>query len=150
MTIQRIHHHTFTVSDMDRSIRFYRDLLGFKLLQDVLRENLPSYDQVMGFKDVRVRVAMFQDPAGESMLALLQFHNPSPRPRETDLRDVGTSVLAVEVADIDARYEHLSAAGVRFNTPPVDVVRDGRLAARLTYARDPDGILIELYEPARG
>ena len=132
MAIKRINHHTFTVSDLDQSIPFYRDLLGFKLLQDTMRENVSSYDKVMGFKDVKVRVAMFMDPADESMLALLQYHNPSPKKRPMSNVYVGTSILAVAVTDIDAEYERLRAAGVRFNSEPVDVVRDGKLAARLT------------------
>ena len=65
MTVKRISHHTFTVSDLDKSIPFYRDLLGFRLTQDKMRENVPSYDKVMGFKDVKVRVALFMDPADQ-------------------------------------------------------------------------------------
>ena len=148
MSIKRISHHTFTVSNLDRSIPFYRDLLGFHLILDTLRENVPSYDQVMGFTDVKVRVAMFKDPAEESTLALLEYHNPEPIVREMSNVYVGSSILAVQVEDIDAEYARLREANVRFNSPPVDVLRDGKLAARLTYALDPDDIVVELYEPA--
>jgi len=147
MTIKRINHHTFTVSDLDESIPFYRDLLGFNLLQDTMRENLPAYDKVMGFTDVKVRVAMFMDPADESMLALLQYHNPRPIVREMSNAYVGTSILAVQVEDIDGEYDRLCKADVRFNSAPVDIVREGKLAARLAYALDPDGIVVELYQP---
>jgi hypothetical protein len=51
------------------------------------------------------------------------------------------------VDDIDVEYQRLSVAGVRFNSPPVDVVREGKLAAKLTYAFDPDNIVVELYQP---
>ena len=40
MTIKRICHHTFTVSDLDKSIPFYRDLLGFRLTQDKMGQRI--------------------------------------------------------------------------------------------------------------
>ena len=147
MALRAVHHHSFTVHDMDRSIHFWRDLLGFKLTADVLRENLESYDKIMGMKDVKVRVAMFKDPGQQATIALLQYHRPAPVRREMGNQFVGSSILAVQSDDIDADYRRLSTAGVRFNSPPVDVVRDGRLAARIAYAFDPDGIVVELYQP---
>jgi len=147
MAITRVHHHTFTVSDMDRSLGFYCDLLGFTLMYDKLRENLPAYDQVMGLDDVKVRVALLQDPTEEAVIALLQFHNPPPSKRPMSNLFVGSTALAVQCDDIDADYARLKAAGVRFTCEPVDVVRDGKLSARLAYGFDPDEIVIELYQP---
>ena len=148
MAIVGISHHTFTVSDMDESIPFFRDLLGFRLIQDKVRQDLPSYDQVMALNNVKVRVAMFMDPSDTAMLALLQFHHPAPIVRPMGNQYVGTSLLAVKVSDIDAEYERLVAAGVRFSTPPVDIMREGKLAARLTDAYTPDDFVVELYQPA--
>jgi glyoxylase I family protein len=147
MAITGVHHHTFTVSDMDRSLHFWRDLLGFRLIADVMREKLDSYDKVMAMKDVKVRVAMLKDPADRIMIALLQYHNPDPVTRPMGNQFVGTSILAVQTDDIHADYRRLHEAGVRFNSPPVDVIREGKLAARIAYALDPDGIVAELYQP---
>lgn len=146
MAITRIHHHTFTVSDMGRSIQFYRDLLGFHLVQDVVRENLPAYDEIMGMQNVKVRVAMLRDPADEALVALLQYFNPPPISRTQGNSFVGSSILAVQTTDIVADHARLKAAGVRFVSDPVDVVREGKLAARIVYALDPDGMFVELYE----
>jgi catechol 2,3-dioxygenase-like lactoylglutathione lyase family enzyme len=147
MTITRVHHHTFTVSDMDRSLHFYRDLLGFTLLYDKLREDLPAYDKVMGLENVKVHVALLQDPAREAIIALLRFHHPTPTKRQMSNLFVGSTALAVQSDDIDADHARLKDAGVRFTCEPVDVVRDGRLSARLAYGFDPDDIVIELYQP---
>jgi len=38
-------------------------------------------------------------------------------------------------------------AGVRFQSEPVDVIREGKLAARIAYAFDPDDLVVELYQP---
>jgi catechol 2,3-dioxygenase-like lactoylglutathione lyase family enzyme len=53
MPLRTDHHHSFTVSNADRSIGFYRDLLGLQLIQDVVRENLESYDRIIGFQNAR-------------------------------------------------------------------------------------------------
>ncbi|MCI0335421.1 MAG: VOC family protein [Planctomycetes bacterium] len=146
--IRRIHHHTLTVSDMDRSLRFYRDLLEFTVIYDKVREKLPAYDKVMNLEDVKVRVALLNDPTGEAIVALLQFYNPLPQKRMMSNLFVGSTALAVQTDAIDVDYQRLKAAGVRFTCEPVDVVRDGRVAARLAYAFDPDEIVVELYQPA--
>ncbi len=147
MAIRRVHHHTFTVSNMEASLHFYRDLLGFSLSYDKVRENLPAYDRVMQLQDVKLHVALLSDPTEECTIALLEFKNPRPRVREQNNLFVGSTALAVQTDDIDGDYARLVAAGVRFTCEPVDVVRDGQLAARLAYGFDPDGIVIELYMP---
>ncbi len=145
--INRVHHHTLTVSDMDRSLQFYRDLLGFSVLYDKVRENLPAYDKVMNLRDVKVRVVLLNDATAESVVALLHFLNPIPQKREMSNLFIGSTALAVQTDDIDADYRRLTKAGVRFTCEPVEVVRDGRVAARLAYGFDPDDIVIELYQP---
>lgn len=147
MAITRIHHHTLTVSNMDMSLVFYRDLLGFKVIYDKVRENIPEYDKVMRLDDVKVRVVLLNDPTAESVLALLQFHNPLPVKREMGTLFVGSTAIAVQTDNIDADYVRLQAAGVPFTCEPVQVIRDGKPAARLAYGFDPDGIVVELYQP---
>ena len=141
-----IHHHKFMVSDLTRSISFYRDLLGMELLYEVERANLPVYDTIIGYKDIRLRVAMLKIKSGNSTIALIQYQNPPSKVRELQHYYVGASALALIVEDIDAEYKRLSKAGAAFNSTPQDIVRDGKLVARAVYLSDPDGIKIELYE----
>lgn len=149
MGVTAVHHHKIFVSDMDRSIAFYRDQLGFDLLQDVVRENLPAYDQIMGLDDIKIRVAMMNVPGKpDNLIALLQFLHPPITSRDQAITFVGTQALALVVDDIDAEHQRLSAAGVRFQGPPVDIERDGKLVARANYLYDPDDMAIELYEMA--
>ena len=148
MAITRVHHHAFTVSNMDRSLTFYRAQLGFTLMYDQVRENLPAYDKVMHLSDVKLRVVLLSDPTDEAIIALLEYYHPQPTVREMSNIFVGSSALAVQTDDIDADYARLLEAGVPFTSEPVDVIRDGKIAARLVYALDPDNIAIELYQPA--
>ena len=61
--------------------------------------------------------------------------------------------VCIEVVDIDAEYARLTAAGMRFNSPPIsspDDVDKAGLKVRVTYGRDPDGNSIELLETRPG
>lgn len=145
----KMHHAGFTVSDLDQSIPFYRDLLGLKLIQDAVRENLPSYDRILGFDNVKLRVALFHDETESFMLELVQYVNPQREIRELKNTFVGSGHISLVVGNLDEEYERLKAEGVRFNSPPVEVHRDGKYICKSLYMFDPDGMTIELYEPSK-
>ena len=144
-----VHHFGFTVSDGDRAIAFYRDLLGLRLIQDAVRENLPSYDQILGFPNVKIRVLLFLD-AHDCMLELVEYLHPRREVRELKNTYVGAAHPSFAVTDLDGEYDRLKAAGVRFNSAPVEVRRDGQYLGKSLYMFDPDGITVELYEPVEG
>jgi catechol 2,3-dioxygenase-like lactoylglutathione lyase family enzyme len=148
MAIRKAHHHSFTVSDMDRSIRFYRDLLGLELIQDAVRANLESYDQIAGYRNVDLRIVMLRERGGDFILELIEYRNPPAQIRELQNYYVGASHVCFLVDDMQAEYKRLSAAGVRFNSPPVEIVRDGKWVGTALYLFDPDGITVELEQPA--
>ena len=146
MPIVRCHHHGFTVSDLERSIAFYRDLFGLELVRVSERRNLPSYDRIIGHENVALDVAILQHPAGEFILELFEYKNPPGQKRALDNPFVGSSHLAFEVDDIDAFYAALLDAGYGAINPPVDVERDEVVVARAMYALDPDGISVEIFQ----
>ncbi len=146
MSIVRCHHHGFTVADIERSVAFYRDVLGLELVRLSERRNLPSYDHILGHDQVAMQVAILQHPVGEFILELVEYVNPRGRERELDNPFVGSSHLAFEVEDVDAIYASLQAAGCGAINPPADVERDGLVVARAMYGLDPDGISIELFQ----
>ena len=146
MSIKVCHHHGFTVSDLDRSIPFYRDLLGLELVRVSERRNLPSYDQIIGHDDIVLHVAILRHPVNGFLLELCKYDNPKGQQRELDNTFVGASHLAFEVEDVDTQYRALVAAGFGAINPPVDVERDGQVVARAMYALDPDGISIEMFQ----
>jgi hypothetical protein len=63
----------FTVSDMDRSVAFYRDVLTFKPVSDIEVDG-PEYDQLYGIFGVRARIVRMQ--LGEQQIELTQFISP--------------------------------------------------------------------------
>jgi len=146
MGIVKAHHYGFTVTDVDRSVAFYRDLLGLELVRVSERSNLPSYDTILGYPEVKLRIAILQHPVNEFILELVQYVNPSGQTRALENTYVGAAHVAFEVDDVDAMYDTLTAAGFGAINPPTDVIRDGVRVARAMYALDPDGISIEMFQ----
>lgn len=146
MALKKVHHHGFTVSDLDASLRFYRDALGLEVVRISERSNLPSYDHILGFRDVKLKVALLSHPVNEFLLELFQYTNPPAEKRKLSNHFVGSSHVAFEVEDIDATYGILTKSGFGAINPPIDIVRDGRKVARAVYALDPDGISVELFQ----
>lgn len=146
MTLKKVHHHGFTVSDLDASLRFYRDALGLEVVRISERSNLPSYDHILGFRDVKLKVALLSHPTNEFLLELFEYINPKSEKRKLSNHFVGSSHVAFEVGNIDATYDALVKAGYGAINPPIDVVRDGRKVARAMYAQDPDGISVEMFQ----
>lgn len=146
MTIRACHHHGFTVSNLEASVEFYRDVLGLELVRISERKDLPSYDTILGYDDVHLRVAILTHPVNEFVLEIFQYVNPPGTKREQSNYYVGSSHVAFEVDDIDRHYEQLKAHGVAPINPPVDIIRNGRKVARAMYALDPDGISVEMFQ----
>jgi len=146
MSIVKAHHHGFTVSDLEASLRFYRDTLGLEVIRISDRSNLPSYNHILGFSDVKLKVALLSHPVNEFLLELFQYVNPPIEKRRLSNHFVGASHVAFEVEDIDQTYASLVQAGYGAINPPIDVVRDGKRVARAMYAQDPDGISVEMFQ----
>jgi len=146
MTLKMIHHHGFTVSNIEQSLKFYRDVLDLEVVRISERKELPSYDTILGYENVHLRVAILTHPVNDFVMEIFEYVNPPSTKRELTNYYVGSSHLAFEVDNIDAQYEKVQAAGFDSINPPVDVMRDGRKIARAMYVLDPDGISVELFQ----
>jgi catechol 2,3-dioxygenase-like lactoylglutathione lyase family enzyme len=149
--MQAIHHVGLTVSNLERSIRFYRDVLGLPFwiapTSWITGEHLA---QALGVAPpASLRVALFKVGDGETLLELLEYESPPSTTRAAlDQNNVGAAHIAFRVPDIMARVTELAEKGVQFNSD-INVVDDGPLAGwRWVYFRDPDGHTLELVEIA--
>jgi glyoxylase I family protein len=123
-------------SDFERSVAFYRDLLGLEVHADVeVPERVARGVDLAprGFRQVRLR-------AGKTLIKLMEIAEP-PEPRSKGFTN-GVRWLTFFVKDVEGLYAALSAKGVPFTGPPI-VPAD---AKQLACAIDPDGILIEFVE----
>ncbi|MDO8751498.1 MAG: VOC family protein [Dehalococcoidia bacterium] len=131
-------HSSFTVSDLNRSVAFYRDVIGFKV--DVtLETESAAIKQITGFPDAHLKIAHLL--LGSFRLELIQYLAPKGRPVDPSTCNVGTAHIAFYADNVDSTYRELQAKGVRFKGAPVAAAA-GR--PRVAYFLDPDGITLEL------
>ena len=142
MAIKSFHHTGISVSDLERSIRFYCDLLGMKLEWRIDHKRGEAFEKVVGLTDVDVSYAMLSGYGGR--IELFQYHSPEGKlfPSDKPVSDKGITHFGFEVEDIDTLHERLAAQGVRFNAAP-QTIRPGVKAA---YFHDPDGITVEFVQ----
>ena len=140
-----------TVSDLDRSLAFYRDLLGFEVVLE--QEKQGGYlGAIVGYPDAHVRMALREAPADRPPPRAV----PVRRPR--DRRRRGTRAVHDRA---DARLPDRRRSPPRSTNacaPPASTRSSARRsrstrartpAGSALYLRDPDGIILELFQPPK-
>jgi catechol 2,3-dioxygenase-like lactoylglutathione lyase family enzyme len=147
VVVQSIASVGFTVSDMDRSVAFYRDVLMFRLVSDIEVDG-PEYDQLYGCFGVRARVVRMR--LGGQQIELTQFISPPdlrPIPVPSYSHDLWFQHFAIVVRDMDVAWAQLRKHHVRQISPRPQTIPTSNLAAAGIKAikfRDPDGHNLEL------
>ena len=143
MTIVGVHHTAFQVADLDRSLAFYRDVLGFEVVWQ--RVNRDEYvREIVGYPTADLHQAMLRFPGTDAHLELIDYRGVDREPVDTSPPNPGTAHICLLVRDLRGEYERLLAAGAEAVSEPVAVTsgaNEGRLAV---YMIDPDGFRIEL------
>jgi catechol 2,3-dioxygenase-like lactoylglutathione lyase family enzyme len=142
--VQRI---GFTVSDLDRVLAFYTQVLPFEIINDyeVLSEPCEKLTGVFG---ARMRVVTLG--LGQEQIQLTQFIAPPggrPIPPDSRSNDLWFQHLAIVVSDMDMAYATLCGHNVQHVSTAPQTLPDYITAAagiRAFYYRDPDGHNLEL------
>ena len=145
--ITAVHHVSFTVSDMEQSLDFYRGALGFEVLNDRTVEGSFA-ETVTTLKGVRMRIVHLSG-YGQG-LELIQYLAAAGQPEAPRTCDTGSAHLCYVVDDIEAEIARLSALGVRFLSRVMMVEGGPNAGNRMVYFLDPDGIPMEFTQPAGG
>jgi catechol 2,3-dioxygenase-like lactoylglutathione lyase family enzyme len=152
MGITGILHTGLTVSDLDRSVAFYRDLLGLELITQ-WDSSQPYLRAVVGYPDAELRIALLRLPGPAGMgghhIELLEYRRPRGTRGDANTYNPGNGHVAFMVDDLDATYRDLEARGVRFKSAPVDITHGRNAGGRAIYFFDPDDITLEMIQPAR-
>jgi catechol 2,3-dioxygenase-like lactoylglutathione lyase family enzyme len=148
MIVEATNHVCFNVGDLERSIAFWKHLLGADPESRV--EYTAPHDQaVTGYPGLHMSAAYFALPGGV-LLELFEYHNPPTEPApSSETYVVGNAHLGLVVDDLDEAYKHLQGTGATFRSDgPVRIEGGQHEGARSMYVRDPDGITIEILELA--
>ena len=147
MHLTGISHTSFTVSDMDRSLAFYRDVLGLEVLVEIERQG-EYIEQVVGFPGASLRIVGLKLPQGsDHILELIEYRTPQGERGALLTCNPGVAHLCFVTNDIHGAYESLRARGVEFKSPPVRIPTGPSTGGFDAYFLDPDGITLELSQP---
>ena len=127
LKLNEIHHIAIICSDYERSKKFYTQILGLEIIQEVFREARDSYKLDLGLN-------------GKYVIELFSFPNPPKRVSRPEA--LGLRHLAFSVDKLEYSIDSLHAFGVA--TEPIRV--DESTGKRFTFFEDPDGLPIEFYE----
>ena len=131
--VVKVLHVGISVSDMERSLKWYKEVLGFnELLKD-------DYVPPLGARICFIR------GCGGFEIELFQYDQPKAIPSDrlvpnTDLQTIGTKHAAFETDDMPALKAHFVACGVDIAH---EVTMDGEA---VMFVRDPDGVLLEFIQ----
>ena len=140
----QIRHIGVTVSNLEKSLNFYTEMLGFEI-QKKAHESGECLENFTSLKDVNVTTVKMVDKT-KNILELLCFESHPEKPHNNKARrlsEIGCSHFALTVENLDALYEKLVDCGIEFNYP-VQISPDGKV--KVAFCRDPDGTFIELVE----
>ncbi len=139
--IKNIRHAGIVVSNLDKALHFYRDILGLKIRREMI-ESDKYIDNLSDLKGVKVKTIKMSADDG-SLIELLYYESHPREPIDRDICDIGYSHIAFTVENLDYEYKRLKEKGIKFNCTP-QISPDGK--AKVVFCRDPESNLIELVE----
>lgn len=138
--ISDIHHTSFTVSNMERSVAFYRDILGLEVVWDSVQAGAEFKgeltDNLTGCPGTELHIVFLR--VNEKLIELVE-HKPAGNPLvDHEANDTGSAHVCFKTENIQDLYKKLSANGMRIHCAPQNLG-----GVWVIYFRDPDGIILE-------
>jgi len=152
--VQAINAIGMTVSDLDRSVDFFSEILAFEKVSEVEVFGT-EYEHLEGVFGLRMKVARMK--LGEEFIELTEYLTPHGRPLPQDSRsnDLWFQHIAIVVSDMDAAYQRLRTFKVQHVSTAPQTIPDwnkGAAGIRAFYFQDPDRHNLELisFPPGKG
>ncbi|MCE2391671.1 MAG: VOC family protein [Proteobacteria bacterium] len=131
-------HVTLRVSDMEKSLAFYRDVVGLQVIFDVELDG-EGLDSITGIAGSKGRMVGTVAPGGTMVEMVSGVY---PEPADGSPRGAGDSVIfSLSVEDVERAHEAFVAAGIEPLQRPAEI--DG---TRMFFVLDPDGRRVEFVE----
>ena len=113
--MRAVRHFGVVTNNMEKSLHFYRDLLGLKIKREMLEEG-KFINTILCLENVKVRTVKMTAEEGSTLVELLEYQTKEGKERENyEIFDLGASHVAFTVDNLDEEYERLRKAGVAFS-----------------------------------
>lgn len=140
-------HTGITVTDIEKSLAFWRDVLGFELSHRAHHTGALA-SEVTGVPGAEILIAVLKGYGHK--IELLQYLAPADRqPMQPRPCDVGSVHVAFTVDNLEAVLNAIAASGWKPPGKPQTLSSGPNSGKRVVYVRDPDGTTIEFMQPAQ-
>ena len=138
-------HTGITVSNLEQSLAFWENVLGFELSHRA-HQTAELASEITGVAGAEISIAVVKAPGGHKV-ELLEYLAPPDR-KHVDLRpcDVGSVHVAFTVDNLDAVLSAIAASGWKAAGKPQTLTTGPNTGKRVVYVRDPDGTTIEFMQ----
>ena len=143
--ITSINHTGLTVSSLDRALSFYRDALGLEVVMQQEKEG-GYLAAITGYPGAHVRMAHLAAPDG-ARLELFEYVQPRGSGTPLEPATLGITHICLVVEDAHEAHRRLVEAGAKPFSEPIEIDTGANAGAYGLYVRDPDGIIVELFQP---
>lgn len=141
--IKEVRHVGITVTDIEKSLKFYKDFLGFEENR-IMNESGKHIDNMLSLENVNVKTVKLSLHNTITLVELLEFRShPKKAEENLSITRIGTSHFALTVENLDQIYQDWKKRGIEFNSEP-QISPDGY--AKVVFCHDPDRNSIELVE----
>jgi glyoxylase I family protein len=139
-------HTGITVSNLERALAFWRDVLGFEP-SHTAHQTGEMAREITGVAGAEIKLAVVKAPGGHK-IELLEYLGPADSKRHVNLRpcDVGSVHIAFIIEDLDAILSAINASGWKAAGKPQILQSGPNAGKRVVYVRDPDGTTIEFMQ----
>jgi catechol 2,3-dioxygenase-like lactoylglutathione lyase family enzyme len=139
-------HTGITVTNLERSLAFWRDALGFELSHRAHQKGKLAAE-ITGVPGAEIQLAVLKTPTGHK-IELLEYLAPGGRKHlEPRPCDVGSVHIALTVDDLDAVLSAIVPFGWKVAGEPQTLASGPNAGKRVVYVRDLDGTTIEFMQP---
>jgi catechol 2,3-dioxygenase-like lactoylglutathione lyase family enzyme len=152
-----LNHVGIGVTNLEKSLDFYRESMGFKRIVSDVAVWDRGICQVIG-RSVKARIVYLENETGNGVVKLVQLlplydqeAGHMSRPLASDRRwgDPGHLEVALEVSDVDSTYNTFEKEGLDILLSPQHWHIPGTLDGTYFYVRDPDGTFVEIIGGAK-
>ncbi len=147
-----VHHIAICVRDLDKSLAFYRDLLGMRVTFDGLQDTtVGGLSQVYKHSRKTRRIARLRYGEGDTTPSLVLTCHPDENSdgEAIKLDQVGISHFSFTVKDVKVLAEELIAKGVQL-AALLEAFSDSQGNLNSIFVYDPDGILVQFDKGSEG
>jgi len=141
-----LHHISFFVADLERSVRLFRDVLGFELIWRVPKAGGRVLSTLLGIPRMEAELAYLSDRKSGVDLELAHRISSFPDDAPTPFGALGTVTVSLSVEDLDGLHRRLSEGGWAPLSPCLDLKPPDGGAARAFCVPVEPGVLLELME----